>query len=176
MKIYITGMPGTGKTHFGRILSQSIRLQFFDLDELIEKKEGEIIRNIVRDKGEAYFREKEHETLMQVSRINNCVVSCGGGTPMFFDNLEVMKKTGMLIWLNTDLDIIAKRIAHNKTRRPLFMGLNEDEIRDKLTEIYEKRKKNYAKADILIDNFSSFNVSLSPVIQKIMKYVKNRNK
>jgi shikimate kinase len=176
MKIYITGMPGTGKTHFGRVLSQTIGLRFFDLDEMIEKKEGEIIRNIIKDKGEPYFRKIENEQLIEASKLNNCIVSCGGGTPMFYDNVEVMKRTGLVLWLNTDLDIIAKRIAQNKTRRPLFMGLSEHEIREKLSEIYEKRKKIYAKADILIDNLNSYNVTLSPVIQKIMKFSKNRKK
>jgi len=176
MKIYITGMPGTGKTHFGRILAQSLRFVFFDLDEMIEKEEGEIIRHIIRDKGEDYFRKIEKDSLYKVSEINNCIVACGGGTPMFYNNMELMKKTGIVIWLNTDLDIIAKRIVQNKSRRPLFMGLNGDEIRHKLNEIYEKRKKVYAKSDILIDKQYSANVSLGPVIQKIMKIKKNRNK
>ncbi len=176
MKVYVTGMPGTGKTHFGRILSKSIHLQFFDLDEMIEKKEGDSIRNIIRDKGEPYFRNLEHEVLVEVSKLNNCIVSCGGGTPVFYDNMELMKRSGIVIWLNTNLDIIAKRIAHNKTRRPLFMGLSEHEIREKLNEIYEKRKKVYAKSDILIENMNSTSVLLSPVIQRIMKIVKNRDK
>lgn len=176
MKIYITGMPGTGKTHFGRILAKSIRLQFFDLDELIERKEGRMIRQIISTDGEDYFRKAEHEALMSVSGMNNCIVSCGGGTPMFYDNLDTMKKTGLVIWLNTDLDVIARRIAQNKTRRPLFIGLDEAEIRVKLDEIYEKRKKNYAKADILVDNLHFSSVFLSPVIQKIMKISKIRNK
>jgi shikimate kinase len=176
MKIYITGMPGTGKTHFGRMLAKSIRLPFFDLDEMIEKKEGDNIRNMVKDKGEPYFRKIENEVLIKVSVMDNCIISCGGGTPMFYDNLEIMKKSGIMVWLNTDLNIIAKRIAQNKTRRPLFMGLNEDEIRVKLSDIYEKRKKNYAKADILIENMSSHTVLLAPVIQKIMKFAKSRGK
>ncbi len=176
MKIYIIGMPGTGKTHFGRILAQSIGLQFFDLDEMIESSEGDMIRNIIKNKGEDHFRKTEKDMLLSASRRNNCIISCGGGTPVFFDNLDVMKKTGIVIWLNTDLGIIAKRIAQNKTRRPLFMGLSEHEIRGKLNEIYEKRKKNYAKADILIDNIHSSNILLSPVIQKIMRFSKSRNK
>jgi shikimate kinase len=176
MKIYIIGMPGTGKTHFGRMLAKSIRLQFIDLDELLEKKDGRFIRQIVKDEGEDYFRELERQALDSVSGIHNCIVSCGGGTPMYFDNLELMKRTGFVIWLNTNLDVIARRIMQNKTRRPLFMGLDEHEIRQKLDEIYEKRKKNYAKADMQVDNMHFSGALLGPVIQKIMKYSKSRGK
>lgn len=176
MKIYIIGMPGAGKTHFGRILARSLKLQFFDLDELIEKKEGENVKSIISNKGEPYFRQAEHDTLEGLGHIENSVVSCGGGAPMFHNNIDHMKNTGIVIWLRTDLRVIAKRIAQNVTRRPLFMGLNETQILEKLHEIYEKRKLFYAKADVPIDCKSAHDIPLNIVIQKVMRISKMKNK
>lgn len=176
IKVYIIGMPGTGKTHFGRLLSQSLKMQFFDLDEMVEKKEMASIRNIVTEKGEPYFREIEHEMLKKTLTYNNCVISCGGGTPFHYGNMELMKSSGMVIWLNTDLRIIKKRIAQNSTRRPLFLGLTEAEIMEKLSVLYENRRKTYAKADISIDHNQQYSVPLSAVIQRIMKHFKNKRR
>ena len=169
-------MPGTGKTHFGKLLSKSLRLQFFDIDECIEKSEATIIRQIIAEKGETYFREKEHEILLNLSKTSNSIISCGGGTAVFYNNIDVMKNTGIVIWLDTDLDIIAKRIAHNSSRRPLFIGLNQVEIRIKLGDLYAKRRKVYAKADIVTEIIYPHNKSLSTVIQKIMKISQRRNR
>lgn len=176
MRLYIIGMPGTGKTHFGRQLAKSLHLQFFDLDEQIEKKESALVRQIIIEKGEAYFRAIEHEVLNQLSHNNNCVLSCGGGAPMFYNNIDLMKTTGIVIWVNTDLTLIAKRIAQNITRRPLFMGLNEPEILHKLHEIYAFRKKNYSKADLVTEINAQHNNSLTSVIQGVIKLSKHRKK
>jgi shikimate kinase len=173
---YIIGMPGTGKTHFGRLLSQSLRMRFLDMDEMVERTEGATIRQIVAEKGEPYFRAVEHEMLKQTLSINNCVVSCGGGTPFHYDNMELMKKHGLVLWLNTDLTIIKKRIAQNSTRRPLFLGLSEAEIHEKLKDLFDKRRRTYAKADVFIEHSFNHSIPLSAVIQKIMKHLRAKRK
>lgn len=167
--VYIIGMPGTGKTHFGRVLSQSLKLRFFDLDEMVEKSAGCNIRQLVQEKGEENFRHMEHEILISTLKLNNCVIACGGGTPLHHNNMEIMKSNGIVVWLNTDLSIIRRRIAQNITRRPMFIGLSEHELTGKLAALYEKRRKVYAKADVSIDHNIQGTVSLSLVIQRIMK-------
>lgn len=174
LRVYIIGMPGTGKTHFGRLLSQSLKMQFFDLDEMLEKKEHASIRQIVADKGEPYFRAEEHLMLKKTLNFNNCVISCGGGTPLHYNNIDIMKANGIVIWLNTDLQIIKRRIAQNSTRRPLFLGMSEAEILEKLSVLYENRRKTYAKADIFIDHNQQHSVPLSVVIQKVMKHFRRK--
>jgi shikimate kinase len=169
-------MPGTGKTHFGRLMAKSLHLQFFDMDEQIEKRETALVRQIILDMGEAYFRDAEHQVLKKLSSHNNCVISCGGGAPMFYNNIDLMKSTGIVVWINTDLHLIAKRIAQNITRRPLFMGLNEEEILQKLHEIYALRKKNYAKADLVAEINVAHNNSLTSVIQRVIKISQRRKK
>lgn len=176
LRVYIIGMPGTGKTHFGRLLSQSLKMQFFDLDEMLEKKEQKSIRQLFAEKGEPYVRAEEHLMLKKTLNFNNCVISCGGGTPLHYNNIDIMKANGIVIWLNTDLQIIKRRIAQNSTRRPLFLGMSEAEILEKLSVLYENRRKTYAKADIFIDHNQQHSVPLSVVIQKVMKHFRSKRR
>ena len=175
MKIYIVGMPGSGKSFLGRKIAQTLKLQFIDLDELIEKQEKKIIRTIIMEDGEAYFRSIERSILHETQLKNKCLISCGGGTPTFFDNMEWMKKNGIVIWINTPLDIISDRILKNITRRPLFIGLSKEEIKIKLQELSKKRVPFYKKASLTIDINKQNKVSLSAIIQHIIKYSKKIN-
>jgi shikimate kinase len=95
---------------------------------------------------------------------------------MFYNNIDLMKNTGIVVWINTDLNLIAKRISQNLTRRPLFMGLNEEEILHKLHEIYALRKKKYAKADLVAEINVVHNNSLTSVIQRVIKMGQRRKK
>jgi len=172
MKIYIVGMPGSGKSFLGRKIAQSLKLQFIDLDELIEKHEKKIIRTIIAEEGENYFRTIERTILHETEFKNKYVISCGGGTPTFFDNMEWMKKNGIVIWIQTPLEIISERIIKNITRRPLFIGLSKEEINTKLQELSKKRVPFYKKANLTIAINKQNKVSLSTVIQQIIKYFK----
>lgn len=175
MKLYIIGMPGSGKTYLGRQLAQSLKLQFADLDEIIEKQTRQTIRHYIEEKGETDFRLREHETLKSTASLNNIVISCGGGTPVFFDNMEWMKKHGTVIWLNTPIDIISERISKNITRRPLFMGLSRDEINEKLNKIFAQRQVFYRKAHFFVDGHNAYKPSLNSVIQRIIKNSKRKS-
>ena len=95
---------------------------------------------------------------------------------MFYNNIDLMKSSGIVVWINTDLQLIAKRIAQNITRRPLFMGLNEEEILNKLHQIFTLRKKNYAKADLVAEINVVHNNSLTSVIQRVIKISQRRKK
>ena len=176
MKLYIIGMPGAGKTHFGRHLAQSLSMQFKDLDEMLERNQGKMVKQIIEENGESGFRKMEHETLLTTLTLGNHVISCGGGTPIYHNNMDWMKMNGIVIWLDTDLEIIARRIAQNITRRPLFMGLNETQINEKLRDLYAKRRKTYVKADVLIEVMNKGTISLNPVIQRIMKASRMKRK
>lgn len=175
MKIYIVGMPGSGKSYLGRKISQTLKLQFIDLDDLIEKHEKKLIRTIILENGEKYFRELEQNILHQTELKNKFVISCGGGTPTFFDNMDWMKKNGIVLWINTPLEIISERISKNITRRPLFIGLSKEEINKKLLELSQKRAPFYKKSNITIDISKQKKLSLSSIIQQVIKYSKKIN-
>ena len=172
MRIYIIGMPGTGKSHFGKMLAKAMRLSFIDTDEQVEQKTQLSIRQLIEQKGEAFFRTIESDVLFKTASNAHCVISTGGGTPVHNNQIQWMKTHGIVVWIDTDLSLIAKRIAQNITRRPLFMGLDEAQIAQKLSEIYTLRKKNYKNADIFLPVKTLHNTSLTPVIQRIVKLSK----
>lgn len=167
-------MPGSGKTYIGRVLSNTFKLKYIDLDESIEKKEGKMIKYIIEENGEEYFRKLEQKALHETAIQHQIIVSCGGGTPAFYDNIEWMKQKGIVIWLNTSLQIIGERILKNITRRPMFLGLSKQQIDEKVIEIYEKRKKFYQQSDITMMNDNNGKASINSAIQKIMKMMKKK--
>ena len=130
----------------------------------------------MQEKGEPYFRELERETLHSTVQKNNFVISCGGGTPVFYDNMEWMKKNGIVIWLNTPLDVISERIFKNITRRPMFMGLSKEELNVKIDELTKKRSPIYKKAHISIEKYYQNKLLLSTVIQDIIKLSVRNNR
>jgi shikimate kinase len=176
MKIFVVGMPGSGKTFIGKKLSLSLKLKFYDLDIQIEKDEQQSIKQIIYSKGEAYFRKIESGVLRKLEGEKNIVISCGGGTPLFYDNMEFMKRNGIVIWINTDLSLIKERIQKNITRRPQFEGLDDVEIGIKIHDLYQLRQQSYKKSDIEIKiNGKEINL-LNTVIQQVIKTYKRKIK
>src|SRR6516225_3206005 len=119
MKIFLIGFMGSGKTHWGRQISAKLNLPFYDLDTVIIGREHKSVADIFAEKGEEYFRYVEKETLEQLSsEQDSFILSCGGGTPCFFNNIEFMKKNGKVIWLNTSVDILKQRLLKERQTRP----------------------------------------------------------
>src|SRR5690606_13750007 len=104
------------------------------------------------------------------------VISCGGGTPIYNENMGWIKNRGLVLWINTDLEIICKRIAQNLGRRPMFVGLSDVELERKIHKIYVERAKIYAKSDLQVKIGASSKPLLNLVIQKIMLLNRNKNR
>jgi shikimate kinase len=143
-------MPGVGKSTLGRKLANQLQWAFIDLDFEIEKKVGLSIAKIFEEKGEAYFREQEKETLHNLKEQQLCVVACGGGTPAFFDNLDWMKKNGIVCYLEASLAFILSRLSHKNEERPMFFGLNEEEKAKKINELLRNRSSYFEQANYKI--------------------------
>ncbi|MCX2743415.1 shikimate kinase [Mangrovivirga sp. M17] len=151
--IYLIGLPGSGKSSVGKILSSSIEYDFIDLDEWIEKNEKSSIKEIFAVKGESYFRDLETRALQMLSeKINSgTIISTGGGTPCYNDNLKILKNTGLLIYLKADVDVLVKRIENNiieKDNRPLF---NTADIESKYKALIKDRRLFYEDAHLIVD-------------------------
>lgn len=174
MKLFLIGMPGSGKTYLGRQIALTLKIKFIDLDSIIENDEKVSIKQLIQEKGEAYFRQKENLELKKVGIENNVIVSCGGGVPMYFDNLEFMKKEGIVIWLNTKLSLISSRIKQNRTRRPMFIDLTDSEIDQKIFNLFNQREKFYKKADIVYSFNGDKKNMLSAVIQRIIIFSRHK--
>jgi len=151
MRIFLIGFMGSGKTHWGTRIAEKLQIPFYDLDAVIVNSEGMNISEIFADKGEEYFRYTEKQTLEDlVSREENFVLSAGGGTPCFFNNINFMKRSGRVVWLNTSLEVLNQRLMKEKMSRPLLRGITELDLRAYIIRKLSERKMYYEQADLMV--------------------------
>jgi shikimate kinase len=149
MRIYLIGFMGSGKSHWGRLLSDSMQVPFYDLDDEIVQRAGKTVTEIFSDLGEEQFREMEKYILEELTeRHEELVVSCGGGTPCFFGNIDFMKAHGKVIWLNTSVDTLVNRLMREKNHRPLLRDIPNAELKTVITKKLHDRKLYYKQANL----------------------------
>jgi len=167
MKIFLIGFMGSGKTHWGKLLSAKLQLPFRDLDSLIVDKEQQSIADVFSEKGEEYFRYQEKEALEElVNREESFILSCGGGTPCFFNNIEFMKKSGRVVWLNTSVDVLKNRLLKERMSRPLIREINDEELKRYIIRKLSERKMYYEQADIMVNEES---ITLEELIRFLLQ-------
>ena len=148
-KIFIVGMPGSGKSTMAKYLSYETSFKYLDLDEEIELKSKKSISEIFEIDGEESFRVLEKETLDEIiQKEEKFILATGGGTPSYDDNMEKMNKNGITIFLNTSPEILIERISR-KNKRPLFNSTN---VREKVSKIFDERIKFYKRSKHTIIN------------------------
>lgn len=149
MKIYLIGFMGSGKSHWGRKLSASMNIPFFDLDDVIVLREGQPISEIFAEKGEEYFRLLEKDTLVNLTENHESfVLSSGGGTPCFFGNIDYMKENGKVIWLNTATHVLIERLLKEKQHRPLLKDIPDEDMKSFIIKKLHDRKMYYEQAHL----------------------------
>ncbi len=147
MKIYLIGYMGSGKTTIGKTVAEKLQWQFLDTDEMIEKRYEMEISDIFRLYGESEFRGAEQEILKELAGVENAVVSAGGGAPCFFDNMELMNKTGKTFYINLPPNQLAERLlTTNLDTRPLLAKLSKEELEKFIVENLNKREHFYLQA------------------------------
>lgn len=146
-KIYLVGLPGSGKSHTGKWLSQKMGWDFVDLDELIEKNEKKSVGELFETLGEEGFRNIEQKYLKVTFSFKQCVVSCGGGTPAWGQNMENMGRHGLTVYLNTELAEIERRLEESKVHRPLLS--QKQNLGNQISELNEKRRPYYSRAKVI---------------------------
>ncbi len=164
MLIFLVGYMGSGKTTFGAELAKSLGIQWIDLDGLIEQQAGISVARIIVEVGEVTFRELERETLLGLSHGANAVISTGGGTPCFYQNMEVMKSSGIVIYLKCSAAQLAFRLKDETVDRPLLRGLSGPELENHIVNQLSQREKFYSQAHIIVDGNQS---TTSEVITRI---------
>ena len=158
---------GSGKTHWGRRLGSKLNLPFYDLDTVITEQEKKSVAEIFADKGEEYFRYLEKETLENIAaEQESFILSCGGGTPCFFNNIEFMKKNGKVIWLNTSVDMLTQRLQKERMTRPLISEIDDDELRRYIIRKLSERRMYYQQADVTV---GEENVNLEELIHILLQ-------
>lgn len=165
MKIFLIGFMGSGKTYWGRLLSQKLGLPFFDLDEQVAAHAGKSIPEIFASEGEEHFRLLEKEVLYILTESHDSfVMACGGGSPCFFNNIEYMNQAGTTVWINTPRDILFGRLINERPGRPLIKELSDDQLRAFISRKYSDRKIYYEQAAITVEEEP---VQLDHLIEKI---------
>ena len=170
MKVYLIGFMASGKTTIGRELAKTLNFEFIDLDTYIEQKNDNTIKQIFEQKGEEHFRIIENEALREVASIEgNMIVAAGGGTSCFYNSIDFMNKTGLTIYLKTEVAELVARLIKSKTDRPLLWGKTPQELNDYILRVLNERNKYYEKAKIMIDSSS---VNVSQLAQTIMSSIR----
>jgi shikimate kinase len=166
MRIFLIGFMGSGKTHWGSLLANRLQLPFYDLDTIITDAEGQTISEIFIEKGEEYFRLLERDLLRDIIREHpSLVLSCGGGTPCFFKNIDFLKKEGTVVWLNTSIEALEERLRKEKAKRPLIQDISDEELRSFILKKMNDRRLYYEQADVHVEEAT---VTIESLLQQIL--------
>lgn len=171
-KIILVGLPGSGKSTIGKELANQLGFPFYDLDDLIEEKEGMSIADIFNKKGEEFFRELESKVLQENLRGKEAfILATGGGAPCFHDNMEKINQFAISIFLDVPLPQILARLTQGEIElRPLFHGLDIGEIRRKLKNLYTSRLQYYKQSKIKL---SGEDISTELLMSELLSFIKN---
>lgn len=163
------GYMGCGKTTLGKQLANRLGIPFVDLDKIIEEKEGQEIWTIFQTQGEAYFRGQEKKYLKQlIMDDSEALVAVGGGTPCFYDNMQLMNDNGITVYLKMDPASLAYRIFHGKGKRPLVDGKSEDELKEFVKAHLKEREDMYEEAQVIVQALG-FNAKKQDELVEILR-------
>ncbi len=165
-RIIIVGYMGSGKTTVGKALSKDLGIPFYDLDWYIESRMRKTVSQIFAERGEEGFRKIEHNMLHEVAEFENVIISCGGGTPCFFDNMDYMNGQGETVYLKASPEVLYGHLKMGKTERPLLKNKTPEEMQVFIADQLEKREPYYAKAkhtlDVnLLENYEKIKISVA---------------
>ena len=148
-RIFLIGYMGAGKTTVGRKLAKEMNLSFIDLDLYIEGRFHRSIRQLFAERGEEAFRDIEKRILHEVAEFEDVLVSTGGGTPCFFDNIDFMNTAGTTIYLKVSVKELASRLESCKQTRPVLKNRSGEELKSFIQENLNARTPFYEKAKII---------------------------
>mgnify|MGYP005838341573 CR=1 FL=1 len=146
MVVYLIGFMGSGKSTVGKKLSKRLGFAFIDLDKEIERTEGRSVSKIFTEEGESYFRNIEAEVLRDCSKKSDTVISCGGGTPCFNENMEYMNNAGQTVYLEMTAAALMSRLIYSRSKRPLIAELDDSELDQFIRKSLAEREKWYRKS------------------------------
>jgi shikimate kinase len=150
-RIFLIGYMGSGKTSMGKLLATQLAYDFVDLDAYIETKYHKTVSQIFAEMGESKFREIERECLRLVGEFEKTIISTGGGSPCYFDNMNYMNAQGLTIYLRLTPEQLAIRLETSRAgKRPLLSNRKGEELRQYITEGLLTREPFYIQARVLL--------------------------
>lgn len=150
MLIYLIGYMGCGKTTLGPRLARLLNYDWLDLDQYIELKYHISIPGIFEKYGEKNFRSIEKKALHDTFDLKNTVISTGGGTPCFFDNIKLMKQNGVVVYIKLSAGMLSDRLFSSKKPRPLLRTISNEDLKITIEEQLQQRNPFYEKAHIIL--------------------------
>lgn len=166
--IVLVGLMGAGKTSVGKKLADILKCEFLDVDNIIEIEQNRTISNIFSTDGEAFFRKLENNTISALAKLENKVISTGGGSVENIDNLNILKTSGFVVYLKATAECLHERIK-TETHRPLLQNANP---LNTLQTLLKKREKNYLLADYVIDTMGK---DITAITDEIIKAYNENN-
>ncbi|KAA6330049.1 Shikimate kinase [termite gut metagenome] len=149
IRIFIIGYMGAGKTTLGKALAQKLDLSFIDMDGFIENRFHKKIRDLFEEHGETGFRELERKILHEVAEFESVIISAGGGTPCFFDNMDFMNQKGNTVFLKVPPDILFSRLRMASIFRPMLQRKTDEEMHMLILRTLEERIPFYMRAQYI---------------------------
>lgn len=165
-RIILLGYMGAGKTTVGKVLSKELNMPFYDLDWYVEGRMRKTIAALFAERGEEGFRKIEHNMLHEVAEFENIILSCGGGTPCFFDNIDYLNQQGETVYLKASPEVLYQHLRIGRTERPLLKGKTQEELLNHIKEQLSQREPFYTQAkhilDVsLMDNFEKITITVA---------------
>lgn len=151
MRIFLLGFMGSGKSYIGQQLATQLKVQHIDLDDYLEAKAGQSIRSIFEEHGEVYFRKLEQTCLHEMLQYKDVVISTGGGTPCFFDNIDWIKENGQSIYLKTEASLLVERLQSETDKRPLLANKDAVTLQQFIVDKIRQRAAYYEQATKIIE-------------------------
>jgi len=151
MNFFLVGYMGAGKTTVGKLLAKKLNRSFIDVDCFIENRYHKTIAAIFEEKEEVGFREIERRALQEISSFEKVVVSTGGGLPCFFDNMDLMNRTGITIYLKSSVADLIERLNAEMQTRPLIKGKSPEELQNFVETNLKKRESFYNQSQLILD-------------------------
>ncbi|KQT17037.1 shikimate kinase [Chryseobacterium sp. Leaf404] len=151
MIISLVGYMGSGKSHISKILSDEINFKLLDLDREISKRLKMPIPEIFEKKGEIFFRKKEREVLEEILVTEeNTVLSLGGGTPAYYNNMEIINLNSKSVFLKANIGTLVARLSKQKEKRPLVANISEEDLPEFIAKHLFERNAFYSKSQFVI--------------------------
>lgn len=169
MIISLVGYMGSGKTHISKILSEKLNFKFIDLDKEIFQRSKLTIPEIFEKKGELYFRKLERETLEEIlATEKDIVLSLGGGTPVYYNNMEIINNNSKSIFLKASVNTLSERLSKQKEKRPLIARISDENLPEFIAKHLFERNQFYSKAQFSIttDNLEPGDI-VDEIIEKL---------
>ena len=166
MIISLIGYMGSGKSHISKLLSEKINFQLFDLDKVISNHYQQTIPEIFKKKGEIFFRKLEKETLESILKNENkCILSVGGGTPVYYNNMDLLNDNTITIYLRANVNTLTERLIKQKEKRPIIAKISDEDLPEFIAKHLFERNIFYNKSQFIID---TDNKSPEVIVEEIL--------